>query len=85
MPLRSRVSSRNELYAQASELPEDERDAFLAENGVGETPYSEEAASAYGYVTGQKRGAAYRQDDGAEEPGEYSYLTGQKRGASYSK
>ena len=40
-----RSTSRNDLYAQAEQLPEEERDDFLAENGIGETPYSEEAAA----------------------------------------
>ena len=79
-------AERGELYAQAAELPEDEQDAFLAENGIGETMWSEEAESSYGYVTGQQRGASYRQsDDNArtQDVSGYSYLTGQARGASY--
>lgn len=76
-------TNRNNLYAQAEELPEDERDAFLAENGIGETPWSEEAAASYSYVTGQKRGALY--EDDTEEKTGYSYLTGQQRGDSYHK
>ena len=85
---RQRSTSRNELYAQAAELPEDEQDAFLAENGIGETPWSEEAAASYSYVGGQQRGASYRQDDDADSTQDmsgYSYLTGQQRGASYHK
>ena len=85
---RQRSTSRNELYAQAEELPEDERDAFLAENGIGETLWSEEAAASYSYVGGQQRGASYRQDDDADSTQDmsgYSYLTGQQRGASYHK
>ena len=80
-------TTRNDLYAQAEELPEDEQDAFLAENGIGETPYSEEAAASYSYVTGQQRGASYRQggDDGTWDMSGYSYLAGQQRGASYHK
>ncbi len=82
---RQRSASRNELYAQAEELPEEEQDAFLAENGIGETPYSEEAAAAYSYVGGQQRGASYRQgdDDGTWDMSGYSYQTGQQRGSSY--
>ena len=85
---RQRSISRNELYAQAEELPEDQRDAFLAENGIGETLWSEEAAASYSYVGGQQRGASYRQDDDADSTQDmsgYSYLTGQQRGASYHK
>lgn len=83
-----RSVNRNNLYAQAEQLPEEERDAFLAENGIGDTPYSEEAAASYSYVAGQKRGASYRQDDdtdGTQDMSGYSYLTGQQRGASYHK
>ena len=81
-------TTRNDLYAQAEELPEDEQDAFLAENGIGETPWSEEAAASYSYVGGQQRGASYRQGDDADSTQDmsgYSYLTGQQRGASYHK
>ena len=81
-------TNRNDLYAQAEELPEDERDAFLAEHGIGETPWSEEAAASYSYVGGRQRGASYRQgDDGdsTQDMSGYSYLTGQQRGASYHK
>ena len=80
--------NRNDLYAQAELLPEEERDAFLAENGIGETPWSEEAAASYSYVGGRQRGASYRQgDDGdsTQDMSGYSYLTGQQRGASYHK
>ncbi len=79
-------TDRNDLYAQAEELPEDEQDAFLAENGIGETPWSEDAAASYSYVGGQQRGASYRQGedaDGTQDMSGYSYLTGQQRGASY--
>ena len=79
-------TTRNDLYAQAEELPVDEQDAFLAENGIGETPWSEEAAASYSYVGGQQRGASYRQDDDADSTQDmsgYSYLTGQQRGSSY--
>ena len=81
-------TTRNDLYAQAEELPEDQRDAFLAENGIGETPWSEDAAASYSYVGGQQRGASYRQGDDADgrwDMSGYSYLTGQQRGASYHK
>ena len=81
-------TTRNALYAQAQELPEDEQDAFLAENGIGETPWSKEAAASYSYIKGQQRGASYRQDDDADSTQDmsgYSYLTGQQRGASYHK
>ena len=81
-------TNRNDLYAQAELLPEEERDAFLAEHGIGETPWSEEAAASYSYVGGRQRGASYRQgDDGdsTQDMSGYSYLTGQQRGASYHK
>lgn len=80
-----RSADRNDLYAQAEQLPEDEQDAFLAENGVGETPYSADAAESYSYVAGQQRGASYRQSDDGERTQDtsgYGYLTGQERGAS---
>lgn len=83
-----RSAARNDLYAQAAELPEEERDDFLAENGIGEIPWSEEAAAAYSYVSGRQRGASYRQSDDterAQDTSGYSYLTGQQRGASYHK
>ena len=83
-----RSTARNELYAQAAQLPEEEQDAFLAENGIGETPWSEEAAASYSYVAGRQRGASYRQDDDADSTQDmsgYSYLTGQQRGSSYHK
>ncbi len=78
--------ARNALYAQAEELPEEERDAFLAERGVGETPWSEEAAASYSYVAGQRRGASYRQEDAGEDDQDtsgYSYRIGAQRGGSY--
>ncbi len=81
-------TNRNDLYAQAEELPEEEQDAFLAENGIGETPWSEDAAASYSYVGGQQRGSSYRQGDDADSTQDmsgYSYLTGQQRGASYHK
>ena len=83
-----RSTKRNDLYVQAEQLPEEERDAFLAENGVGETPYSQEAAESYSYVAGQQRGASYRQSDDNErtqDVADYGYLTGQERGASYQR
>ncbi len=85
---RQRSTARNEVYEQAAELPEDEQDAFLAENGIADTPYSEEAAASYSYVSGQQRGASYRQGDDADSAQDmsgYSYLTGQQRGNSYHK
>ena len=81
-------ANRNDLYAEAQELPEDEQDAYLMENGIGETPWSEEAAASYSYVGGQQRGASYRQNDDADSTQDmsgYSYLTGQQRGDSYHK
>ena len=83
-----RSANRNDLYAQAEQLPEEERDAFLAKNGVGETPYSEEAAESYSYVAGRQRGAYYQQSDDSERTqnvSDYGYLTGQQRGNSYHK
>lgn len=85
---RQRSVSRNDLYAQAEQLPEDEQDAFLAKYGIGETPYSEEAVASYGYVTGQKRGASYSQSDDSgstQDTSGYSFRAGQMRGASYHK
>ena len=81
-------ANRNDLYAQAEELPEDQQDAFLAENGIGETPWSEEAAASYSYATGRQRGSSYRQGDDADSTQDmsgYSYQTGQQRGNSYHK
>lgn len=83
---RQRSVMRNEVYAQAAQLPEEERDAFLAENGIGEIPYSEEAAASYSYIAGRQRGAAYRQSDDterAQDTSGYSYITGQQRGSGY--
>ena len=85
---RQRSTERNEVYAQTAELPEDGRNAFLAENGIADTPYSEEAAASYSYVGGQQRGAFYRQDDdadGTQNMSGYSFRTGQQRGASCHK
>lgn len=85
---RQRSVSRNEIYAQAELLPEEEREAFLAENGISETPYSAEAAASYGYVTGQRRGASYRQSDdseGTQDMSGYSFHVGQARGSSYQQ
>ena len=79
---RQRSTSRNELYAQAAELPEDEQDAFLAENGIADTPYSEEEAASYSYLTGQQVGSLY--EDDTEDKTGYSYTTGQEVGASYA-
>lgn len=56
-----RSQSRVSLYAQAAELEtEEEQAAFLAENGIGETAWSEGAAASYSYVAGQQRGASHR-------------------------
>ena len=79
---RQRSTSRNDLYAQAEELPEDEQDAFLEENGIADTPWSEEAAASYSYVIGQQVGSQY--EDDTEDGRAYSYLTGQQVGASYA-
>ncbi len=81
-------ANRNELYEKARELPENEQEAFLAENGIGETPWSEEAAASYSYVLGQQRGASYQQSgdaDSTQDMSGYSYLLGQQRGNSYHK
>ncbi len=80
---RERSTSRNELYSEAETLPEEEQDGFLAENGIGEEPYSEEAAAGYSFVTGQANGSQY-ENDGEDTEG-YSYLVGQKRGSSYQR
>lgn len=85
-----RSQSRNGLYAQAAEIDsEEEREAFLAENGVNDTEWSEEAAAGFSYVAGRQRGASYRSDDttenAASDVGSYSYVTGQQRGSSYHK
>lgn len=85
-----RSQSRNALYAQAEEFAtEEERDAFLAANGIGETEWSEEAAANFSYVTGHQSGTSYRSDDSEDNAipnaESYSYLTGQQRGSSYNK
>ena len=85
-----RSQSRNDLYAQASEIEsEEERDAFLAENGINDTEWSEEAAANFSYVAGWQRGASYRSDDSTDNENSnmssYSYVTGQQRGSSYHK
>ena len=79
----SRSAARNELYANAEQLPEDERDEYLASYGIAEEPYSEEAAAGYSYVTGQQNGSRFEDDD--EDKTGYSYLAGKERGASYQK
>lgn len=57
----SRAASRNAIYAQAEAIEDEaEREAFLKENGIAETAYSEEAAASYSYVSGRERGAGYR-------------------------
>lgn len=84
---RQRCVSRNELFAQAEKIEdEEERKAFLIENGIADTEYSEEAAASYSYVSGRERGAGYRTSDDTEQAAAqsgYSYMTGQQRGASY--
>ena len=83
---RQRSTARADLYAGAETRPEDERDEFLAENGIGEEPYSEEAAANYSYVAGQSRGASYRRSDDSERAQDfsgYSFVAGQQRGSSY--
>ena len=85
-----RSQSRNDLYAQASEIEsEEERDAFLAENGINDTEWSEEAAANFSYVAGWQRGASYRSDDSTDNENSnmssYSYVTGQERGSGYHK
>lgn len=80
-----RSASRNELYAQAATI-EDERKAFLVENGIADTEYSTEAAAAYSYVSGRERGASYRSSDDTEQSeaqSGYSFATGRQRGSSY--
>ena len=78
---KSRSSARADLYAAAEQLPEEDQDEYLAANGIGEEPYSEEAAANYSYVAGQKNGSQFEDDD-ADKSG-YSYLLGKERGASY--
>ena len=79
---KQRSTERNELYAQAAELPEEEQGAFLAEKGIADTAYSEEAAASYSYVTGQQVGSQY--EDDTEDKTGYSYITGQEIGPSYA-
>lgn len=80
-------ASRNELYAQAATIEdEDERKAFLVENGIADTEYSAEAAAAYSYVSGRERGASYRSSDDTEQSeaqSGYSFAAGRQRGSSY--
>ena len=73
---RQRSTAHADLYAGAETLPEDEREEFLAENGIGEEPYSEEAAANYSYVGGQAVGSQY--EDDTEDKTGYSYVTGQE-------
>ncbi len=86
---RQRSVSRNEIYAQAALIEdEEERKAFLNEHGIAETEWSEEAAASFSYVAGRERGASYRTSDdteASESQSGYSYLTGQQRGASYHR
>lgn len=82
-----RSSNRNELYAQAAAIEdEDERKAFLVENGIADTEYSAEAAAAYSYIGGRERGASYRSSDDTEQSeaqSGYSFVAGRQRGSSY--
>ncbi|MGM9614375.1 MAG: hypothetical protein ACI3W7_02440 [Oscillospiraceae bacterium] len=85
-----RSQSRNALYAQAAEIEsEEERNAFLAENGINDTVWSEEAAANFSYAAGRLRGASYRSDDSTDnensDMSSYNYVTGQQRGSSYQK
>lgn len=84
-----RSVNRNELYAQAAAIEdEDERQAFLTENGIADTEYSEEAAAAYSYVSGRERGAGYRSSDDTEQSEEqsgYRFVAGRQRGSSYHR
>lgn len=84
-----RSINRNELYAQAATIEdEDERKAFLIENGIADTEYSAEAAVSYSYVIGKESGASYRsatdteQSESQSQSG-YSYMVGRQRGSSY--
>ena len=82
-----RSVSRNELYAQVATIEdEDERKAFLVENGIADTEYSAEAAASYSYVSGRERGASYRSSNDtvqSEEQSGYSFAAGRQRGSSY--
>lgn len=82
-----RSQGRNSVYAQAEAMEsEEEREAFLKEQGIGDTEWSEETAVSYSYVEGQQRSASFRTDEGEEEDrSSYGYVTGQKRGSSYQK
>ncbi|MGN1082350.1 MAG: hypothetical protein ACI4SJ_02300 [Candidatus Avispirillum sp.] len=85
-----RSRRRNELYAQASEIEsEEERNAFLAENGIADTEWSEEAAANFCYAAGRLRGASFRSDDSNDNENSnmssYNFVTGQQRGSGYQK
>lgn len=54
-----RSQQRNNLYAQTEGMTDEERAAFLAGYGIADTPWSEEAAAGYSYMTGKQRGASY--------------------------
>lgn len=86
---RQRSVGRNELYGQAAKIEDEaEREAFLIENGISDTEYSEEAAASYSYVSGRERGAGYRSSDDAEEgktQESYSYAAGRQRGSSFRR
>ncbi|MGN0999525.1 MAG: hypothetical protein ACI4PO_08235 [Faecousia sp.] len=80
-----RSQSRNSIYAQAMQIEdEEERKAFLAEHGITDIQWSEEAAAAYSYVGGRLRGSMYQSDDNADSSA-YGYVTGQQRGSSYHR
>ncbi|MGN1073740.1 MAG: hypothetical protein ACI4QB_02005, partial [Eubacteriales bacterium] len=82
--------SRNEAYAQAQTIAdEDARSAFLAGLGIGDTPWSEEAAASFSYVAGRQRGASFRTDAANDntfaDMGSYAFAAGQQRGGSYRR
>ncbi|MGM9681861.1 MAG: hypothetical protein ACI3XR_10210 [Eubacteriales bacterium] len=85
-----RSQSRNDVYAQAESIEsEEEREAFLNEQEIGETEWSEDAVLSYSYVTGQQRGSSFRSgsenDNSYTDMSSYSYITGQQRGSGYHK
>ncbi|MGN0710801.1 MAG: hypothetical protein ACI4LO_03495 [Anaerovoracaceae bacterium] len=84
-----RAQARNAAYEQASALgSEAEQKAFLNEQGIGETEWSEEAAASYSYVTGHQHGISYKASEtdvsDTEDTSSYSYVTGRQRGSSYN-
>ena len=83
-----RSQSRNTIYAQAEAIEsEEEREAFLNEQGIGETEWSADAAAAFSYVTGRQRSTSFRTDDADSttnvDMSAYRYVIGQQRGSSY--